>query len=73
MAITKNLAQCVKDRAINLSAMARVTGIPYGALYASLGDKSRDRALSVDEAVMVCKFLGEQVESFADEPDEKGV
>lgn len=71
MAITKNLARYTRDRAINLSAMARATGIPYGALYASLGDKNRNRALSVDEAVLVCKFLGEKVEDFSDDSDDQ--
>lgn len=70
MAITKNLAKHIKDKAINLSAMSRATGIPYGMLYASLGDAKRDRPLSVDEAVLVCKFLGEKVEDFADKEKE---
>lgn len=71
MAITKKLARYTRDKAINLSAMARATGISYCALYASLGDKNRDRPLSVDEAVLICKYLGEKVENFAD-TDEKG-
>lgn len=69
MSITKNLACYTKAKAINLSAMARATGIPYNALYASLGDKNRDRSLSVDEAFLVCKFLGEKVEDFAEEKE----
>lgn len=71
MAITKNLARYTKDKAINLSAMSRATGIPYSALYASLGDQKRNRPLSVDEAVLVCKFLGERVEDFADKPEKE--
>lgn len=71
MAITKNIARYVKDKAINLSAMSRATGIAYGVLYASLGDQKRNRPLSVDEAVLVCKFIGENVEDFADEPEKK--
>ena len=67
--ITKNIACHTKAKAINLSAMARATGIPYTALYASLGDKNRDRPLSVDEAFLVCKFLGEKVEDFAEEKE----
>ena len=70
MAVTKNLARYTKEKAINLSAMARATGISYSALYASLGDSGRDRPLSVDEAVLICKFLGEKVEDFADEPED---
>lgn len=68
MVITKNLAAYVRDKSINLSAMARATGISYNALYASLGSKTRERPLSVDEAVLVCKFLGVKVDDFADEP-----
>lgn len=71
MVITKNLAIYVRDKAINLSAMSRATGIPYGALYASLGSKTRERPLSVDEAVLVCKFLGVKVEDFADQPEKE--
>ena len=68
MAVTKNLAQYAKDKAINLSAMSRATGIPYSSLYASLGDKNRERPLSVDEAVLICGFLGVNPMDFADEP-----
>ena len=72
MAVTKNLAQYAKDKAINLSAMSRATGIPYSSLYASLGDKNRERPLSVDEAVLICGFLGVNPMDFADEPKERG-
>lgn len=57
MSATKNLAKYTRDRAINLSAMARATGIQYSVLYASLGDKNRNRPLSIDEAILICKFL----------------
>lgn len=70
MVITKNLAAYVKNKAVNLSAMSRATQIPYSALYASLGSKTRERPLSVDEAVLVCKFLGVKVEDFADKEKE---
>lgn len=71
MVVTKNLAEYIKHKAINLSAMSRATGIPYSALYASLGNGTRERPLSADEAVLICKFLGVKVEDFADVPDEK--
>lgn len=58
MSVTKNLAKYTKERAINLSALARATGIQYPVLYASLGDKNRNRPLSIDEAILICKFLG---------------
>lgn len=69
MDITKNLACYMKAKAINLSALARATGIPYTALYASLGDKNRNHPLYVNEAFLVCKFLGEKVEDFAEEKE----
>ena len=69
MAVTENLALYTEKRGINLAAMSRATGISYSTLYASLRDKNRKRALSVDEAVLVCKFLGEKVEDFADAPE----
>ena len=71
MAITENLALYTEKKGINLAAMSRATGIAYGSLYASLRDKKRERPLSVDEAVLVCKFLGEKVEDFADQEEPK--
>lgn len=71
MVVTKNLAEHIKNKAINLSAMSRATGISYNSLYASLGSKTRERSLSADEAVLVCKFLGAKVEDFADSIDYK--
>ena len=67
MSVTKNLAKYTKEKAINLSAMARATGIQYPALYASIGEKNRNRPLSIDEAMVVCKFLGVNLMDFADE------
>lgn len=67
MSATKNLAKYTKEKAINLSAMARATGIQYPALYASLGDKNRDRPLSIDEAILICKFLDVNPLDFAEE------
>lgn len=67
MAVTENLAQYAKDKAVNLAAMSRATGISYTCLYASLGEKGRNRPLSVDEAILVCKFLEVDPRKFADE------
>ncbi len=66
MSVTRNLAKYTKEKAINLSAMARATGMQYQILYASLGDKTRNRDLSVDEAIVICKFLGVDPREFAD-------
>ncbi len=65
MAVTENLARYTKDKAVNLSAMSRATGISYTCLYASLGEKGRNRPLSVDEALLVCKFLEVDPRDFA--------
>lgn len=67
MPATKNLAKYTRDRAINLSAMARATGIQYSVLYASLGDKNRNRPLSIDEAILICKFLEVNPMDFAED------
>ena len=45
MAVTENLARYTKDKAVNLSAMSRAIGISYTCLYASLGEKGRNRPL----------------------------
>lgn len=71
MSVTKNMAKYVKEKAINLSAMSRATGIQYPVLYASLGDKNRDRPLSIDEAIVICKFLDIDPRAFA-EQEERG-
>ena len=67
MAVTEKLAQYTKNKAINLSAMSRATGISYTCLYASLGDKGRNRPLSIDEAILVCKFLEVDPRVFAED------
>lgn len=45
MGATKNVARYVQEKAINLSAMSRATGIPYSALYDSLANKKRGTAI----------------------------
>lgn len=71
MGATKNLAKYVKERAVNLSAMSRATGITYSVLYDSLANKNRERPLSIDEAIIICKFLGVNPMDFAELPDMK--
>lgn len=65
MAVTENLARYTRDKAINLSAMSRATGLSYSCLYASLGERGRNRPLSIDEAILVCKFLEVDPRDFA--------
>lgn len=72
MVITKNLANYVKKKGVRLSTMSRATGIPYNSLYASLGSGVRKRPLSADEAVLICKFLGVQIECFAENSEKEG-
>ncbi len=72
MNATKNLARYVKNKAINLSAMSRATGIAYSVLYDSLSNKNRERPLSMDEAIIICKFLGVNPMEFAEEPTKGG-
>lgn len=63
---TKNLAEYVKKRGINLSKVARDTGIPYYSLYSSLMDSDRARDLRDYEFMGVCLFLGVDPRDFAD-------
>lgn len=70
-AVTKNVAQYVREKRINLSAMARDTGIPYMALYDSLSNDGRDREIRGRELLRVCKFLVVNPMDFADDPDKK--
>lgn len=67
MSPTKKLGKYIKDKAINLSALSRATGLPYGVLYDSLSNKNRERPLSMDEAIIICKFLGVNPMDFAEE------
>lgn len=64
---TKNLSKYVKNKGINISKMARDTGIPYAALYASLMDSDRERDLRDYEFMGVCFFLGVDPRDFADQ------
>ncbi len=67
---TKNLSDYVKKRGINLSKVARDTGLSYPALYSSLMDSERNRDLRDYEFMSICFFLGVDPREFADkEPD----
>ncbi len=45
MTLEKRLSEIIRSRGINLAEMARLTNIPYTALYSSLMDKSRHREM----------------------------
>lgn len=64
--ITKRIAYYVVDNDVNLSAMSRATGISYRILYTSLREPGRNRKLTVDEAYLVCEYLGKKIETFVD-------
>lgn len=70
-AVTKNVAEYVKRKRINLSAMSRDTGISYMALYDSLVNTERDREIRGRELLAVCDFLGVNPMDFADKPEKK--
>lgn len=70
MTVTENIANYVKEKAVNLSAMSRATGVPYSSIYGSLADKSRNRPFTVDEAISICKFLGVDPMDFAESREE---
>lgn len=63
--VTKNVATYVKEKGINLSKMARDTKIPYSALYTSLCDDGRERALRADELLDICSYLEVDPRSFS--------
>lgn len=64
---TKNLSDYVKKMGINLSKVARDTGLSYPALYSSLMDSERDRDLRDYEFMSICFFLGVDPRDFAEE------
>ena len=69
MNVTKNLADYIRNKGIAISVIARSTGLPYQPLYDSLANKSRERSLSADEAVLICKFLEKDLMEFAEKKE----
>lgn len=65
--LTENLSRYVKDKGINVSKLARDTGLSYMALYDSLLSERRDREIRGNELLKVCKFLGVNPTDFADD------
>lgn len=73
MCVTKNLSAYVDKMGINLSAMARATGIKRGILHASLStamNEDKRRPLRDDELIKICKFLDVNPMDFAAKEDE---
>lgn len=67
MTLEKWLSEIIKNRGINLSEMARLTNIPYMALYDSLMNDRKSRQLRGRELISVCVFLGVDPRDFAEE------
>lgn len=55
--VTNRVSKYVRDKGINIRAMSRGTNISYEILYASVGDKNRNRELRADEFLAICSFL----------------
>ena len=66
MEIEKRLHEIIRSQGVNLSEMARLTGVPYRALYDSLINASRKRDIRGWELVKVCRFLDVDPRDFAD-------
>lgn len=64
--VTRKLSEYVKEKHINLKALSKDSGIPYPALYASLGDVNRDRQIRGHELIAVCKAIGKSPMDFAE-------
>lgn len=74
MCISKNIANYVKEKGINISAMSRATGIKRGKLHASLSEsviEEKRRPLRDEELLKVCDFLEVNPMVFAEKTTEK--
>lgn len=69
MSLESNIAGFIKKRGINLSAMARDTGIPYMSLYDSLLNDKRERQLRGSELLAICEFLSVSPTDFVEEKE----
>lgn len=55
--LEKNIATYIRSKGLNLSVMARETGIPYMFLYDSFFNTNRSRSIKGRELISVCAFL----------------
>ena len=69
MSLESSIAECIKKRGINLSAISRDTGIAYMSLYDSLFNNKRKRPLKASEFLAICEFLGASPMDFAEEKE----
>ena len=56
--LEKNLGDYLRKERVNLSEVARETGIAYELLYNSLMNRSRNREIRGKELLAVCSFFG---------------
>ena len=63
--VTENVSRYVKDKGINLTKLAKGTGLSYTALYNSLMNQERSRDLRDDEFLSICEFLEIDPRQFA--------
>lgn len=69
MSLESNIAGFIKKRGVNLSAMARDTGIAYMSLYDSLFNDRRKRPLKASEFLVICEFLGASPADFVEKKE----
>lgn len=67
--LEKNLGDYLRKERVNLSEVARKTGIAYELLYDSLMNKNRTREIRGKELLAVCGFLNVDPMNFADKPE----
>lgn len=70
---TRNLSEYVRKKGINLSKVARDTGLSYSALYSSLMDSERERDLRDYEFMGICFFLDIDPRDFAEQENSSEV
>ena len=58
MVSTENLRKIIRNKEVNITRLAKETGIPYMCLYDSLKSMHRNRELRADELLKVCACLG---------------
>lgn len=64
---TQIVSEYVKNKGINLTRLAKATGLSYVSVYDSLANKNRERDLKAGELIRICNFLGLNPMDFADE------
>lgn len=65
MKVSKQIGIYMKQRGLNLSEVARRTGLDYHSLYTSLYQESSNRDLRAEELIPLCIFLEIDPREFA--------